>query len=145
MLKKTITYTDYNGLERTETFRFNLTKAELAEMELTTTGGLGTMVKKIVEAKDMPSIVKLFKDVILKSYGEISADGKRFVKSEELTTSFSQTEAYSKLFMELASDDVAAAKFINGIVPNDMQVEDLDEKTASDVVKMIETDSSISE
>lgn len=125
MLKKTITYTDYNGLERSETFRFNLTKAELAEMELTTTGGLGEMVQKIIEAQDLPSIVKLFKDIILKSYGEISPDGKRFIKSEELTTAFSQTEAYSILFMELASDDVAAAEFINGIVPSDMKVSDL--------------------
>lgn len=117
MLKKTITYTDYNGMERTEDFYFNLTKAELAEMEMSTAGGLTEMVNRIVAAKDAPSIIKIFKELILKAYGEKSPDGKRFIKSEELSTAFSQTEAYSTLFMELATNDEAAAKFFNGIVP----------------------------
>lgn len=120
MLKKTITYTDYNGTERTEDFYFNLTKAELMEMEMGTTGGLAESIKNIVSAQDAPKIIKIFKELILKAYGEKSADGKRFVKSDELATAFSHTEAYSQLFMELASDANTASAFINGIIPGDI-------------------------
>lgn len=120
MLKKTITYTDYNGVERKEDHWFNLSKAELMEMEMGTTGGFAEMVQRIVDAQDAPSIIKIFKDLILKAYGQKSADGKRFIKSEELSKEFSETEAYSELFMELATDDKAAAAFINGIIPADM-------------------------
>ena len=119
MLKKTITYTDYNGTERTEDFYFNLTKAEVMELEMSTSGGLAEMIKRIVDAKDAPAIIKIFKDLVLKAYGEKSPDGKRFIKSDEIRTAFSQTEAYSILFMELATDADAAAKFVNGIIPND--------------------------
>ena len=117
MLKKTITYTDYNGTERTEDFYFNLSKAEVMEMEMGIDGGLTEMINKIVAAKDAPAIIKIFKELILKAYGEKSADGKRHIKSGELSTAFSQTEAYSNLFMELATDADAAAKFVNGIIP----------------------------
>lgn len=117
MLKKTFTYTDYNGVERTEDHYFNLSKAELMEMELSTTGGLAEMINKIVAAQDAPAIVKIFKELVLKAYGQKSADGRRFIKSEELSNDFAQTEAYSQLFMELATDADAAAKFVNGIVP----------------------------
>lgn len=121
MLKKTITYVDYNGNERTEDHYFNLSKAEIMEMEMSTTGGLAEMIQKIVAAQDAPAIIKVFKDLILKAYGEKSADGKRFIKSDEISTAFSQTEAYSQLFMELATDADAAASFVNGIVPKDVQ------------------------
>ena len=117
MLKKTFTYTDFNGVERTEDHYFNLSKAELMEMELSTTGGLAEMINKIVAAQDAPAIVKIFKELVLKAYGQKSADGRRFIKSKELSDEFSQTEAYSQLFMELATDPDAAAKFVNGIVP----------------------------
>lgn len=117
MLKKTFTYTDYNGVERTEDHYFNLSKAELMEMELSTTGGLAEMINKIVAAQDAPSIVKMFKELVLKAYGQKSDDGRRFIKSKELSDSFAQTEAYSQLFMELATDADAAAAFVNGIVP----------------------------
>ena len=117
MLKKTITYTDYNDVERTEDFYFNLTKAEIMEMELSTTGGLAEMITRIVAAKDAPAIIKVFKDLVLKAYGVKSADGKRFIKSDEIREEFAQTEAYSILFMELATDADAAAKFVNAIVP----------------------------
>lgn len=117
MLKKTFTYIDYNGVERTEDHYFNLSKAELMEMELSTTGGLAEMITKIVAAQDAPAIVKVFKELVLKAYGQKSADGRRFIKSKELADEFSQTEAYSQLFMELATDADAAAKFVNGIVP----------------------------
>lgn len=120
MLKKTITYTDYNGVERKEDFFFNLTKAEIMEMELTTAGGLAEMIEKIVAAQDTPSIIKVFKELILKAYGEKSPDGKRLIKVNNgvrLADAFAETEAYSELFMELATDDKAAAAFVNGIVP----------------------------
>ena len=117
MLKKTITYTDYNDEERKEDFYFNLSKAEIMEMEMGTTGGLTELIKKVMATKDVPSIMKIFKDLILKAYGEKSADGKRFIKSEELSKEFSQTEAYSNLFMELATDAEKAAEFVNGITP----------------------------
>lgn len=120
MLKKTITYTDYNGNERTEDFYFNLSKAEVMEMELGTAGGLAEMIRNIISAQDAPAIINVFKEVILKAYGEKSPDGKRFIKSEEIRTAFSQTEAYSNLFMELSTDAEAGAKFVNGIMPSDM-------------------------
>ncbi len=124
MLKKTITYVDYNGEERKEDFYFNLSKAEVMEMELSTTGGLAEMIQRIVAAKDAPAIIKIFKDLVLKAYGEKSPDGKRFMKVDDngkpLYIAFSQTEAYSQLFMELATDADAAAAFVNGIIPADM-------------------------
>ena len=118
MLKKTITYTDYNDVERTEDFYFNLTKAELMEMEMGAVGGLSGMIEKILSAKDAPAIIKVFKELVLKAYGEKSADGRRFIKSKEISDAFAQTEAYSQLFMELATDADAASKFVNGIAPN---------------------------
>ncbi len=117
MLKKTITYTDYNGNERTEDFYFNLTKAEILEMELSTEGGLQQMIEKIIAAQDLPSLSKYFKQIILMSYGEKSPDGKRFIKKDEMSEEFSQTEAFSQLYIELATDDKAAADFVNGIIP----------------------------
>lgn len=117
MLKKTITYTDYNGVERTEDFYFNLSKAEVAEMELSVDGGLSTMLENIVKSKDNKEIIKMFKEIVLKSYGEKSSDGKRFMKNAEITEAFSQTEAYSELFIELALNEESAAAFVNGILP----------------------------
>lgn len=116
MIAKTITYVDYNGVERTETFHFNLNKAELMEMELSTTGGMVDTLHRIVEAQDTASLVEIFKTMILKSYGVKSPDGKQFIKSDELRTKFEQTEAYSQLFMELATNNDAAAAFMNGII-----------------------------
>ena len=124
MLAQTIKYTDYNGNEREEKFYFNLSKAELMEMQLTTDGGYDEFIKRIVEAQDTPEIVKTFKKIILKSYGVKSEDGKRFIKSEELSTEFSQTEAYSELFLKLGTDAEAAAAFINGVMPKDIINED---------------------
>ena len=117
MLKKTITYIDYNGTERTEDFYFNLSNAEVSEMELSVNGGLSKMLENIVASKDAAQIMATFKEIVLKAYGEKSADGKRFIKSKELSEAFSQTEAYSEIFMELALDDKAAADFVNGIMP----------------------------
>ena len=121
MYRKTMTYTDYNGEERTEDFYFNLTKAEITEMELLTEGGLKEKIERITKAKDVPEIIKLFKELIMKAYGIKSPDGKRFIKTEKLSEEFSQTEAYSDLFIELATDSGAASEFVNGIMPNDMK------------------------
>lgn len=118
MIKKTMTYTDYDGNQRTEDFYFNLTKAEVAEMEMSTAGGLDKMINRIIAEQDGKRIIELFKDLVLRSYGKKSDDGRRFIKSQELRDDFAQTEAYSDLFMELATDADAAAKFVNGIVPN---------------------------
>lgn len=120
MLKKTITYKDYNDVERTEDFYFNLNEAEMIEMELGKEGGLSEFLKKIVATKDQPELIKMFKDLVLKAYGEKSADGKRFVKSDEIAIAFSQTGAYPKLFMELATNAELAADFVKAIVPNDI-------------------------
>lgn len=129
MITETIKYTDYNGVEREEKFLFNLSKAELMEMEMGTTGGLTEMIQKIIETQDAPSIIKIFKELILKAYGEKSADGKRFIKVNDqgvpLSIGFSQTEAYSQLFMKLATDADAAAKFVRGIVPGDLDTSDV--------------------
>lgn len=123
MIKKSISFTDYNGNQRTEDFYFNLTKAEIAEMELSTVGGLTQMLRGMIAAQDMPAIVKFVKELILKSYGKKSPDGKRFIKNEELSEEFMQTEAYSQLFMELATDADATAKFVNGILPEDVRAQ----------------------
>lgn len=117
MLKRTITYTDYNGVERTEDFLFNLTKAEIMEMEVGTTGGFTDMLKRIVKSKDAPLIMKVFRDIVLKAYGEKSEDGRRLMKSKEISEAFAQTEAYSILIMELYTEPEKAAAFVNGIVP----------------------------
>ena len=117
MLNKTITYTDYDGLERTEEFRFNLTKAELVDMELTTAGTFSETMKRIIAEKDIIRIAKLFKELLLKSYGVKSDDGKRFIKSQELSEAFSQTEAYSDLYIELLSNPEEAAKFFAEVAP----------------------------
>lgn len=117
MLKKTIEFVDYNGVTRKEDHYFNFNEAEITEMEFSTVGGLSEMINSIIKAQDGPSIMKLFKDIILGAYGVKSPDGREFIKSDELSRKFSQTEAYSKLFMELVTDAEAAADFVNGIVP----------------------------
>ena len=117
MLVKTIKYEDYNGQEREEEFLFNLSKAELIEMELGVDGGLDSKIKRLTQTMNGPEIMKLFKEIIMKSYGVKSDDGKRLIKSEQLSLEFTQTEAYSELLMELCSDPEAAANFIKAILP----------------------------
>lgn len=119
MIKKTITYTDYNGVERTEDFYFNLNKAELMKMEMSTTGGMAEMIQRVVAAQDAPAIIAIFEDLIQRSYGVKTPDGRGFIKSRSDLEAFMSTEAYSILFMELATDADKAAEFVNGIVPAD--------------------------
>lgn len=120
MIKKTIKYTDYNDVKRTEDFYFHLNKPELIELNASTDGGLKNMAERIIKTQDNKSLVEIFKKLILMAYGEKSEDGKRFIKSEESRTAFSQTEAYAELFMSLTSDAKEAAEFFNGIVPSDL-------------------------
>ena len=120
MIKKTMTYTDYNGNSRTEDFYFHLTKAEITKMEMSTSGGLAEKIQRVVAAQDQTSIIAIFEDLIQRSYGVKTPDGRGFLKRAEDLEAFMSTEAYSQLFMELATDDKAAAAFVNGIMPADM-------------------------
>lgn len=123
MLKKTIAWTDFDEHERKEDFFFNLSKSELMEMELVQDGGMENMLQKIIDTQDRKKIVEIFKDLILRAYGEKTLDGKRFIKSKELSDAFAQTGAYDVLFMELATDAGAAAAFINGAMPQGLAAE----------------------
>lgn len=120
MLTREANYTDYNGVNRKEILYFNLEPSELMEMELGTTGGLTQMINRVIAAQDNATLVRIFKELILKAYGEKSDDGRRLVKSEAISTAFSQTRAYSDLFMELVTDAEKAAAFVNGIVPEEI-------------------------
>lgn len=117
MLAKQITYTDFDGLERTETFYFNITKAEIAELELTHPGGYLNYIERIIAAKDQKELTDCFTFLILSSYGEKSEDGRHFKKSKEISDLFHTSEAYSELLMEMLSDSDKAGEFINGIMP----------------------------
>ena len=122
MLAKKITYTNFNDEEVTETFYFNLSKAELIEMQFTTAGGLKERLESIVESKDRKLIMETFKDIIMRSYGEKSPDGKYLDKGENMSLAkrFVNTAAYDVLIMELFSDEKAAAKFFSAIIPKDL-------------------------
>lgn len=117
MIMQTITYTDYNGNERKENFFFNLSKAELMEMEASKKGGLSNYIQNIIEAQDVTQLMGLFKELIIKSYGVKSPDGKRFIKNQEVVDEFIQSEAYSELYVMLATDEQKATAFVNGIIP----------------------------
>ena len=117
MLVKKISYVDYDGNERTETFYFNLSRSEITELQLTYPGGYAQYIEKTVDSNDRPKLMAMFKDIIKRSYGEKSDDGKRLIKSDELSTAFMQTQAYDELFMELCTDAEAAIGFISGVLP----------------------------
>lgn len=133
MLKRQITYVDYNDNEITETFYFNLSKPELLELQVGE-NSLSDRLKAVMKTENPAHILAEFKYIVLAAYGEKTDDGKRFIKSEELRTAFSQTAAYETLYMELASNDAIAAAFINGILPSDLvgsEVVSSVQKTAS--------------
>lgn len=132
MLKKTIKYTDFDGVERKEDFYFNLTKAELLELQMSMEGGLRGHLERIIKTQSQPELIKMFKEIIMRAYGEKSPDGKRFMKSDEIRQNFECTEAYSELFMELATNSDAAADFINALLPDDFRA---DEETKAQLMK----------
>lgn len=123
MIKHTSTYVDYNGVERTEDFYFNLSKNEILQWEWGVENGLTTIIDRIVKANDGPQIIEYFKELILKAYGEKSDDGRRFIKSEELSVAFSQTPAFDELYIKLFTDSDFAAEFVQGILPDDFEGE----------------------
>lgn len=127
MLKETITYKDFNGNERTESYLFNLTQAEVLEMETTYPGGYAGFLQSVIDAKDQPTLIKIFKDFVLKAYGEKSADGRNFSKEDEdghplYRKNFIYTQAYSIIYMKLSTDADYAAKFVKGVLPENMDV-----------------------
>lgn len=140
MYKKSITYEDFNGDKVTETFLFNFTKSELATMNLEQEGGLQNYIERISNTRDTKSLVKLFQDLILKSYGVKSDDGKRFIKvvdGHKLAEDFAQTEAYSEFFMELANNTEEVNNFINGVIPKDLLAElDKEQKKPATVAQI---------
>lgn len=117
MLKKTITYTDYNGVERTEDFYFNLTRAELMEMHLTTDGGMDDKINGIIKAKSQKELEKLIKEILLKSYGEKSTDGRKFYKNDAIRADFEASPAYDEIYMKMFTDEKYCAEFMNGVIP----------------------------
>lgn len=123
MYKKTINYTDFNGNDRKEDFYFNLSKAEILKMNFEQNGGLANMIDRIINTQDVKALMSIFDDIVTRSYGVKSDDGRRFIKTDELTEAFKQTEAYSELFVELIGTDGAAAEFINGIIPQKVREE----------------------
>ena len=140
MIKKTITYTDYDGVQRTENFYFNLNKAELMDMELTTPdGGLRNKLRAIMDKRDIPGIIRTIKEFIMAGFGEKSPDGRKFVKSKALSEAFMQTEAYAELYMELISDANATAAFINGMIPEELRanLENTEKETQPDNVSLL--------
>ena len=123
MLKETITYIDYNGVERKETFSFNISVSEALEMEMGTEGGYSELIRKIIDTQDMPTLIHLWKEFVLKAYGEKSLDGKYLMKLDEngrpLSTKFAQTEAFNVLYMKLATDSDYASNFVNSVLPKE--------------------------
>lgn len=138
MLKKTIPFEDFNGVKRKEDFYFNLTEAELTEMEMSTEGGLQEQTKRMIASKDGKAIINFFKNLVLKAYGEKSLDGRNFVKNDALRDNFASTNAYSILFMELATDADKAGEFVNGILPNSLDKNELKKLTAEKMAELEE-------
>lgn len=120
MLKRTVNYTDLNGMPQSEEVYFNLTKAELLEMEMSTDEGFAETLRRIIDAKSNRALLSEFKKLILSSYGKKSEDGRRFIKDENDRKEFEQSLAFDQLFTEFATDANAAAVFVNGIIPTDL-------------------------
>ena len=121
MIKKTVTYKDYNDVQRTETFYFHFNEAEILDMEMSVEGGFAERVQRIVDAKEQSALLKVIKNFVLDAYGMKSEDGKRFIKNDEVKSAFVECPAYSMIFMELVTNDELAAEFVNGVVPESMK------------------------
>lgn len=120
MIKKTVTYKDLNGNDRTESFYFHFYESEILEMEMSVDGGFAERIQKIIDAKDQTSLIRVIKKFVLDAYGVKSDDGKRFIKNDEVRAAFVECPAYSKIFMELVMDDKVASEFVKGVVPAEM-------------------------
>lgn len=118
MIKKIVSYVDYDGNARVENFYFNLTQTELTDLSVKHSGGLNDYIQSIIDAKDVKELYSLFKEIIDMSYGKKSEDGRRFMKSQEILDDFKQTLAYDKLVVSLANDEEEAAAFIKGVIPS---------------------------
>lgn len=116
MYKITKKYEDFNGVEKTEDFYFNLTKAEIIKMELSEDGGLDKRLNRLIQTQDMKEAIKVFEALILMAYG-IKTDDGRFVKTEEARNKFVSSAAYSEIYMDLATNPEEAQKFVEGVVP----------------------------
>lgn len=121
MLKKTYTYKDYNEVERTETFYFHFTEAEILDMEMSAEGGFAERVQRIIDAKDQAAMMKLIKKFVIDAYGVKSDDGRRFIKNDEVKTAFLECPAFSDIFMDMVTNDELAAEFVNGVIPDTMK------------------------
>ena len=136
MLKKTITYEDYDGNQRTEDFYFDLSEDELIEMSFSKKGGLDAFIRQIVKEQDEQEIIRMFKELVAKSFGKKTADGRNFYKNSEVLEDFISTRAYTKIFMELAFNSDAAAEFINKVIPDNVAAKIAEYKTPSiEIVK----------
>jgi hypothetical protein len=142
MFRHTVKYTDFNDKAREETFEFNLTKEEIMSMELGVDGGFSELLKRMSELQNIPKLLEYFKQFVLKAYGERSGDGRSFIKvrdGKKLAEDFVQTAAFSEMFIDLFSDSKKAAKFMNGLVPQDLRDEVIkaqmqdDNETAPDI------------
>ena len=133
MLKREITFTDFNGDQQTEIHYFNLTKSELVELEVKFQGGLEANVRAIMDAQDHATLLENFKQIILMSYGIKSPDGKRFDKSDEIRNNFKNSAAYDQLFMELATDENAGANFVQSLLPKDLVEEVRKDQSAKEL------------
>lgn len=123
MYVKKIKYTNYNGEERERRFYFNLSKAEVLNMELSTNGGYENYISRIVETRDQHELIRMFKELIKMSYGVKSDDGEMFIKNDKVFSEFEQSEAYSEFYMELVTNTESAIEFINGIMPQALMAE----------------------
>jgi len=120
MLKRDITYEDFNGEKITETFYFNLTRTEIIDLETSVDGGLEAAIQRMIKSSDIRGVITEVKKIVLMAYGIKDPEGKRFIKSDKLREEFSQTAAFDELFMELASSDDAATRFIKGVIPKEV-------------------------
>lgn len=160
MFCKELEYEDFNGVTRTEKFWFHFSKAEILERQMSEYGGFDKTVQKIIDTNDVPKLVSIFKEFILKAYGEKSEDGRRFIKEDPVTgrplyKEFAETQAYSDYFMLLATDSKAASEFVNGVYPKDMKgyvskaLEDIEKERSQNLsagkVVEIDTNSEINE
>lgn len=120
MYTKKITYTDWLGNERTEEFNFTITKAALMEMQFEREGGMREYLQRIIDAKNRKELMEMFKDLVLRAYGEISEDGKYFIQDDNTKKRFASSPVYSMLFMKMTDDADFAKEFVNGILPPDL-------------------------